>query len=57
MGRDACASCFPRRGEGGVEEVLVEHVWEVEEGDVGGLSVAALSSGAWCLVVVVILGV
>ena len=30
---------FPRRGEEGVEAVLVEHVWEVEEGGVGGLSV------------------
>ena len=26
VGRDVCASCFPRRGEGGVEAVLVEHV-------------------------------
>ena len=40
------ASCFPRRGKGGIEAVLVDHVWEVEGGGVGGLSVAALSSGA-----------
>ena len=26
VGRDVCASCFPRRGEGGVEAVLVEYV-------------------------------
>jgi len=30
------------------------HVWEEEGGDVGGLAVVALSSGALCLVVFVI---
>jgi len=26
VGMDVCASCFPRRGEGGVEDVLMAHV-------------------------------
>ena len=48
-------SRLPRRVEGGVEVVLVELVWGVEKGGVVGLSVAALSSGAWRLVAVVML--
>ena len=41
-----CAYFSLRGGEGGVEVVSVGHVWEEEGGGVGGLSVAALSSGA-----------
>jgi hypothetical protein len=52
--RDVCDSWFPRGGEGGVGVVLVGLGWGVEEGGVVGSSVAALSSGACRLVVVVI---
>ncbi len=48
-----CALWFPRGGECGVEVVLVELVWGVEEGGKVRLSVAALSSGASRLVALV----
>ncbi len=44
VGSYFCASCFAQRGESGDEVVLVELVWEVEEGSVVRLSRAALSS-------------
>jgi hypothetical protein len=47
VGSDFCASCFPHRGDGGVEVVLVELVWGVEERSVVRLSGAALFSSAW----------
>ena len=54
MERDVWGSWFPRGGEGGVRVVLVGLGWGVEKGGVVWSSVAALSSGAWRLVVVVI---
>ncbi len=44
---------FPGGGEGNVDAIHVGHVWEEEGGAVGGLAVAALSSGASRLVVFV----
>ena len=53
VGGGICEQFSPGGGEGRVEAVRVGPVWEEEGGGVGGLSVAALSSGAWCLAVVV----
>ena len=52
-----CVSMFPLRAEGEVVVVCVGLVREVKGGGVGCLFVASLSSGAWRLVVVVILWV
>ena len=57
VGRDICVSMFPRRDEGDVVVVCVGFVWEVKGGGVGWLFVATLSSGAWRLVVFVMLWV
>jgi hypothetical protein len=52
--RDVGVPWFPRGGEGGVRAVLVGLGWGVEKGSVVSSSLAALSSGAWRLVAVVI---
>ena len=53
VGGGVCEPLSPGGGEISVEAIREGHVWEEEEGDVGGLAVAALSSGALCLAVVV----
>ena len=53
VGGGVCEQFSPGGGEGSVEAIRVGHVWEEEGRNVGGLAVAALSSGALCLAVVV----
>ena len=54
VGGGVCEQFSPGGGEESVEAIRMGHVWEEEGGDVGGLGVAALSSGALRLVVFVI---